>query len=74
MFMIVDVETDGTHVDPPPDDPIIIWWTPFTGERGKSRKCGENSCFFTVDRFFKNHKNTKVCKVWVTEKTLSVSI
>ena len=43
--------------------PIILWWTPFTGERGRVKKCrnanrGDDQCFFTVDRHFQHHPNT----------------
>ena len=41
-------------------DPIIIWWTPFTGEKGRSKMCGKVKCFFTVDRHYQNHPQTKV--------------
>eukprot|EP00794_Sanderia_malayensis_P007118 gene7118-7922_t len=32
--------------------PIILWWTPFTGDEGTVRKCWEGSCYFTQDRKF----------------------
>lgn len=41
-------------------EPIIIWWTPFTGERGSYRKCGNVKCFFTVNRHYMNNPQTKV--------------
>lgn len=41
-------------------DPIILWWTEFTGEPGKSRSCGQDRCFFTNNRNFRNHKHMKV--------------
>jgi len=31
----------------PMGNPIVLWWTPFTGEIGSNRKCGTGSCFFT---------------------------
>ncbi|KAK3091428.1 hypothetical protein FSP39_019817 [Pinctada imbricata] len=42
------------------DDPIIIWWTGFTGERGRVKQCGKDQCFFTVNRHYRNHPKTKV--------------
>ncbi|XP_038062040.1 LOW QUALITY PROTEIN: alpha-(1,3)-fucosyltransferase 10-like [Patiria miniata] len=47
--------------------PIILWWTPFTAERGKVKACGENKCFFTVDRHFKDHPKTKVFLFYGTD-------
>lgn len=41
-------------------DPVILWWTPFTGDQGTSRQCGSVSCFFTQDRRFQYHPLTKV--------------
>jgi hypothetical protein len=41
-------------------DPVILWWTPFTGQKGSVRHCGNVRCFFTEDRRFRNHNLTKV--------------
>lgn len=41
-------------------EPLILWWTPFTGERGRYKKCGNVKCFFTVDRHYMNNPQTKV--------------
>lgn len=35
--------------------PVILWWTPFTKEPGRTKACGNRSCFFTEDRAFFNH-------------------
>jgi len=35
--------------------PIILWWTPFTGDPGSYRKCSDVQCFFTVDRHYLQH-------------------
>ncbi|KAL4241047.1 Alpha-(1 3)-fucosyltransferase 11 [Mactra antiquata] len=40
--------------------PIILWWTPFTGEAGASRSCGDNACFFTIDKHYYHHPQSKV--------------
>ncbi|XP_045211550.2 alpha-(1,3)-fucosyltransferase 10-like [Mercenaria mercenaria] len=48
-------------------DPVILWWTPFTGDPGTYRKCGENMCFFTVDRHYYRHKQTKVLMFYGTD-------
>ncbi|XP_070544298.1 alpha-(1,3)-fucosyltransferase 10-like, partial [Ptychodera flava] len=47
--------------------PIILWWTGFTGERGKVKTCGEDKCFFTVDRHFQHHPRTKVFMYYGTD-------
>lgn len=44
-------------------EPIILWWTPFTGERGRYKKCGNVNCFFTVDRHYMNNPQTKVSQI-----------
>lgn len=41
-------------------DPVILWWTPFTGDPGTTRQCGSVSCFLTQDRRFRYHPMTKV--------------
>lgn len=30
--------------------PILLWWTPFTGQSGSFKKCGKEICFFTDQR------------------------
>ncbi|XP_071483635.1 alpha-(1,3)-fucosyltransferase 10-like [Diadema antillarum] len=47
--------------------PIIIWWTPFTGERGKVKQCGTDKCFFTVDHHFQHHQNTSAFLFYGTD-------
>ncbi|CAG5135651.1 unnamed protein product [Candidula unifasciata] len=54
---------DATNVT----DPIILWWTEFTGEPGKSRSCGNDRCFFTNNRNFRNHKHMKVFVFYGTD-------
>ena len=40
--------------------PIILWWTPFTGDMGSVKKCNEGDCFFTQDRSIFHHDLTQV--------------
>jgi hypothetical protein len=54
MCCIVDVE-----------DLVVLWWTPFTGQKGAVRHCGAVKCFFTEDRRFDNHNLTKVSMKWI---------
>lgn len=53
-------EDDAAAVKEPVSEPIILWWTPFTGDPGSYRTCGDVKCFFTVDRHYLNHHETKV--------------
>jgi hypothetical protein len=58
MCCVVDVE-----------DLVVLWWTPFTGQKGAVRNCGAVKCFFTEDRRFSNHNLTKVnmtCKLMIS--------
>ena len=41
-------------------EPIILWWTGFTREPGKYEKCGQYKCFFTIDKHYYHHPQTKV--------------
>lgn len=73
LFLVVfhDVQqfarTDNVHVERRAPrislhdvkDPIVLWWTPFTGDMGSVKRCGNKRCFFTQDRRFKNHPLTK---------------
>ncbi|KAI2660139.1 Alpha-(1,3)-fucosyltransferase 10 [Labeo rohita] len=29
--------------------PVVVWWSPLTGELGRLGECGQNRCFFTVN-------------------------
>ncbi|XP_068085037.1 alpha-(1,3)-fucosyltransferase 10 [Anabrus simplex] len=35
--------------------PVILWWTPFTGEGYVLKTCRDKKCFFTEDRTFQSH-------------------
>lgn len=39
--------------------PIIIWWTPFTGQKHVVRRCGRGRCLFTHNRGVKDHTRTR---------------
>ncbi len=40
-------------------DPVIVWWSPLTGELGRLGECGPNRCFFTVNKSYHSHPHTK---------------
>ncbi|XP_046752653.1 alpha-(1,3)-fucosyltransferase 10 [Diprion similis] len=35
--------------------PVILWWTPFTGNQGRLENCGQVKCYFTQNRNFVSH-------------------
>ncbi|XP_064457816.1 alpha-(1,3)-fucosyltransferase 10-like [Ornithodoros turicata] len=39
------------------EEPVVLWWTPFTKQAGQSRKCGKHRCYFTEDRRFLHHQH-----------------
>ncbi|OBS78032.1 hypothetical protein A6R68_19579, partial [Neotoma lepida] len=39
--------------------PIVLWWSPLTGETGRLGQCGADACFFTINRTFQHHHMTK---------------
>lgn len=39
--------------------PIIVWWSPLTGELGRLGQCGHNRCFFTVNKSYHSHPSTQ---------------
>ena len=43
-------------------DPVLLWWTGFTGELGSTKSCGEVSCFVTVKRKYLKENHAQVSK------------
>ncbi|XP_023577772.1 alpha-(1,3)-fucosyltransferase 10 isoform X4 [Octodon degus] len=41
------------------DHPIMLWWSPLTGETGRLGQCGADACFFTINRTYLHHPMTK---------------
>lgn len=39
--------------------PIMLWWSPLTGETGRLGQCGADECFFTINRTYLHHPMTK---------------
>ncbi|XP_048186331.1 alpha-(1,3)-fucosyltransferase 10 isoform X3 [Perognathus longimembris pacificus] len=39
--------------------PIMLWWSPLTGETGRLGQCGADKCFFTINRTSQHHPMTK---------------
>ncbi|XP_015912012.1 alpha-(1,3)-fucosyltransferase 10 [Parasteatoda tepidariorum] len=64
LNLVEETEEDLTfHIqqDPPSSKsyPILIWWTPFTGDSGSYKKCGKHWCYFTDQRKFSSDPLTK---------------
>lgn len=39
--------------------PILLWWSPLTGETGRLGQCGEDVCFFTINRTYQHNQMTR---------------
>ncbi|KAL4617623.1 alpha-(1,3)-fucosyltransferase 10 isoform X2 [Arapaima gigas] len=47
--------------------PVIVWWSPLTGETGRLGDCGRNWCFFTINRTYYHHPSTKAFLFYGTD-------
>ncbi|XP_047628477.1 alpha-(1,3)-fucosyltransferase 10 [Phacochoerus africanus] len=47
--------------------PIMLWWSPLTGETGRLGQCGLDACFFTINRTYLHHQRTKVLLFYGTD-------
>ncbi|XP_059821339.1 alpha-(1,3)-fucosyltransferase 10 [Hypanus sabinus] len=47
--------------------PIILWWSPLTGEPGRLGQCGRDTCFFTVNRTYQDHQMTRAFLFYGTD-------
>ena len=47
--------------------PIVVWWTPFTGDRRIEKKCRLGSCLFTHSRTEQNNTRTKAFVYYGTD-------
>ena len=47
--------------------PIVVWWTPFTGDRRVERKCTDGACLFTHSRTEQNNSRTKAFMYYGTD-------
>ncbi|XP_076770104.1 GDP-fucose protein O-fucosyltransferase 3 isoform X2 [Arvicanthis niloticus] len=78
-----DVEGEPKHLNPFPEKealalpgrdkvdagsyPIVLWWSPLTGETGRLGQCGADACFFTINRTFQHHPMTKAFLFYGTD-------
>ncbi|XP_053559192.1 alpha-(1,3)-fucosyltransferase 10 [Bombina bombina] len=47
--------------------PIMLWWSPLTGENGRVGRCGRDSCFFTINRTYLHNPMTKAILFYGTD-------
>nr|AAI63176.1 Zgc:195147 protein [Danio rerio] len=47
--------------------PVIVWWSPLTGELGRLGECGHNRCFFTVNKSYYSHAQTEAFLFYGTD-------
>lgn len=39
--------------------PVLLWWSPLTGEKGRLGQCGEDVCFFTINKTYQHNEMTR---------------
>ncbi|KAF5901927.1 alpha-(1,3)-fucosyltransferase 10, partial [Clarias magur] len=47
--------------------PIIVWWSPLTGELGRLAECGLNKCFFTINKSYHSHPSAQAFLFYGTD-------
>ncbi|XP_055972794.1 alpha-(1,3)-fucosyltransferase 10 [Sorex fumeus] len=47
--------------------PIMLWWSPLTGETGRLGQCGGDTCFFTINKSYLYHPKTKAFLFYGTD-------
>ncbi|XP_018600216.1 GDP-fucose protein O-fucosyltransferase 3 isoform X1 [Scleropages formosus] len=61
------MDTAGTGAPGGGSYPVIVWWSPLTGETGRLGDCGRNRCFFTINRTYYHHPSTKAFLFYGTD-------
>ncbi|XP_053150424.1 alpha-(1,3)-fucosyltransferase 10 isoform X2 [Hemicordylus capensis] len=51
--------------------PILLWWSPLTGETGRLGQCGPDACFFTINRTYQQHPMTKAFLFYGTDFSIN---
>ncbi|KAI6058278.1 Alpha-(1,3)-fucosyltransferase 10 [Aix galericulata] len=54
-------ESDANHY------PILLWWSPLTGDTGRLGQCGEDVCFFTINKTYQHNKMTRAFLFYGTD-------
>nr|XP_056704567.1 alpha-(1,3)-fucosyltransferase 10 [Euleptes europaea] len=47
--------------------PVLVWWSPLTGETGRLGQCGQDACFFTINRTYQYNPMTKAFLFYGTD-------
>ncbi|XP_030625673.1 GDP-fucose protein O-fucosyltransferase 3 isoform X1 [Chanos chanos] len=47
--------------------PLIVWWSPITGESGRLGECGNNRCFFTINKSYYSHPSAQAFLFYGTD-------
>ncbi|XP_075718174.1 GDP-fucose protein O-fucosyltransferase 3 [Rhinoderma darwinii] len=47
--------------------PIMLWWSPLTGENGRLGQCGGETCFFTINRTYLQNPMTTAILFYGTD-------
>ncbi|XP_048457483.1 alpha-(1,3)-fucosyltransferase 10 isoform X1 [Rhincodon typus] len=47
--------------------PIIVWWSPLTGELGRIGRCGADTCYFTINKTYQDHQMTRAFLFYGTD-------
>uniref|UniRef100_A0A8C5XAG4 GDP-fucose protein O-fucosyltransferase n=1 Tax=Malurus cyaneus samueli TaxID=2593467 RepID=A0A8C5XAG4_9PASS len=47
--------------------PVLLWWSPLTGETGRFSQCGEDVCFFTINKTYQHNQMTRAFLFYGTD-------
>ncbi|KAM8983889.1 GDP-fucose protein O-fucosyltransferase 3 isoform 1-T3 [Ara ararauna] len=47
--------------------PVLLWWSPLTGEKGRLGQCGEDVCFFTINKTYQHNGMTRAFLFYGTD-------
>lgn len=65
LYSNFGMEPDTDHY------PILLWWSPLTGETGRLGQCGEDVCFFTINKSYQHSQMTRAFLFYGKELFLS---
>nr|XP_031296016.1 alpha-(1,3)-fucosyltransferase 10 isoform X4 [Camelus dromedarius] len=47
--------------------PVMLWWSPLTGDTRRLGQCGADTCFFTINRTYLHHRMTRAVLFYGTD-------
>ncbi|XP_027626359.1 alpha-(1,3)-fucosyltransferase 10 isoform X2 [Tupaia chinensis] len=62
---------DGLTELGPENVPVMLWWSPLTGDTGRLGQCGADACFFTINRTYLHHPMTKALLFYGTDFSIN---